>query len=86
MGTIRGHGVLLRVNPRDHPRAQIPHVHAWVGNGEVVIELLHDGSVRLSEQHPIPIRGNVKRSDVKKALLEAARCYFMLIAEFERQL
>jgi hypothetical protein len=86
MGTIRGQGLLLRVNPRDHPRAQIPHVHAWVGSGEVVIELMPDRSVRLSEQHSLPVRGNVKRSDVKKALAEAARCYDVLMAEYERQL
>lgn len=86
MGTIRGRGVLLKVNPRDHPQAKAPHVHAWVGSGEVVIELMRDRSVRLSEQHSLPIRGNVKRSDVNKALAEAARCYDLIMAEYERQL
>jgi hypothetical protein len=77
--------VLFKVQPRDHHGAKIPHVHAWLGSGEVVIELMPDRTARLSEQHPLPVRGDVKRSEVRKALSEAAEHYDALIAEYERQ-
>jgi hypothetical protein len=86
MGTVRGHGALFIVYPRDHARSGIPDVHARVGDAEVIIELMPDRSARLSDQHPVQIRGNAKRSDVKKALVEAARCYDLIIEEYERQL
>jgi hypothetical protein len=85
MRTIRSRGIRLRMYPRDHPQSRVPHVHAWIGSGEVIVELMPDHSVRLSEQHPRPLRGNVKRSEVNKALAEAARCYDLLMAEYERQ-
>ena len=43
----------------DHPGAPIPHLHAFFGSGEVVIELLLNGDVRLSQAHGAPIRGTV---------------------------
>jgi hypothetical protein len=85
MGSVRGRGVLFRVQPRDHADAPIPHVHAWIGCGEVVIELMPDRSVRLSAKHPLPVRGDLKRSEVRKALNQAAEYYDTLIAEYERQ-
>lgn len=85
MGSIRGRGALFRVQPRDHDGARVPHVHAWIGGGEVVIELMPDRTVRLSEQHPLAVRGDVKRSEVRKALNEAVELYDALLAEYERQ-
>jgi hypothetical protein len=85
VGSVKGRGVLFRVLPNDHPGAPVPHVHAWIGAGEVVIELMPDRTVRLSERHPVPVRGDVKRSEVRKALNEAAEHYDASMSEHKRQ-
>jgi hypothetical protein len=85
MGSIRWREVLFKVRPRDHETAPVPHVHAWIGSGEVTIELMPDRTVRISRQHRLPVRGRLKRSEITQALDGAVRCYDLLIAELERQ-
>jgi hypothetical protein len=84
LGTVRFGGVKFRLYAGDHEGKPIPHVHARFDGGEVVIELLDDGSVRLSEAHNEPIAGLVKRSDVRKALRVAAVARDALLLEWRR--
>jgi hypothetical protein len=56
----------------DHPGASVPHLHAFIGSGEVVIELPPDGGVRLSQAHGAPIRGTVSVRQ-QRIVLETAR-------------
>jgi len=79
LGTIRIRGIAFRLYAGDHEGAGVPHVHARFDRGEVVIELLGDGSVRLSRAHREAISGVVKRADVRKALDVAERAYDVLL-------
>ncbi|MBV8644605.1 MAG: hypothetical protein JO225_11945 [Candidatus Eremiobacteraeota bacterium] len=69
MGTVRGREVKFRIYPKDHAPV---HAHAKVGAGEVIIEVRRDGTVALSAVHREAVVGNVKNSEIVKALREAA--------------
>jgi hypothetical protein len=62
----------------DHQGATIPHLHAFVASGEVVVELLPHGDVRLSQAHGSPIRGAVTAREVR-IVLETARDNYELL-------
>jgi hypothetical protein len=83
MGTIRAGGITFRLYAGDHEGAPIPHVHARFDQGEVVIELLGDRTVRLSTAHRAAIAGAVKRSDVRRALAAAETAYDLLLSEWK---
>jgi hypothetical protein len=63
--------------------APIPHAHARFDHGEVIIELLDGGTVRLSSAHRAAVLGDVKRIDVRKALDAAEAAYDLLLAEWK---
>lgn len=44
-------GLRFRAISGDHPGSAVPHLHADIGSGEVVIELVPAGAVRLSGAH-----------------------------------
>lgn len=67
MGRVR-----FRAISGDHSGAHIPHLHADIGSGEVIVEFLADETVRLSKSHGDPIRGRVTTREVR-IVLEAAR-------------
>jgi hypothetical protein len=68
VSTVRLAGVRFRVHPQDHePR----HIHAYVGDGHVIIELTEDRRVLISARENA-IR-NVKASEVRKVLDIAAQ-------------
>jgi hypothetical protein len=73
MGTIRVAGIRFFARPLDHDP---PHVHAFTGSGEVIVELLGNGRVRLSDRDDA-VRG-ATLSDVKKSLKAAAAAHSML--------
>jgi len=58
------------------------HVHAMTGSGEVIIELLTRGKVRL-DQRTQPVRG-ATTNDVRKALKVAAFSHDLLIQLWEK--
>jgi hypothetical protein len=66
--------------PQDHePR----HVHAFIGEAEVIIDLREDGFVALAGR-PDAIRpGKAKRSDVRRALTLAAEHFEHLVELWE---
>jgi hypothetical protein len=83
MGSVRFGGVTFRLYAGDHEGAPIPHVHAKFDRGEVVIELLDDATVRLSNAHRAAVVGDVRQSDVRKALEAAEAAYDLLFAEWK---
>jgi hypothetical protein len=81
VSTVRVGGIIFQVFPYDHePR----HVHALYAGIEVIVDLLDDRSVALSERVDAIAPGDAKRSDVKK-ILNAARDHFdELVAAWEK--
>ena len=75
MGSKRIGQVRFRAISGDHPGAEPPHLHADIGSGEVIIELLEGGDVRLSRAHGDPIRGKVTASE-QRVVLTTARDSF----------
>ena len=79
MGSKRFGGVLFVTKMGDHdPR----HFHAFVGGGEVVIELTSDRRVILSERDDA-VRG-ATASEVRKALNRATRHFDELAELWEK--
>jgi hypothetical protein len=79
MGTVTVGEVRFHAHPGDHnPR----HVHAKIGSGEVVIDLLDDGKVALSPRKRA--RKNVTDSEVRKALNAADAAYKQLVILWEK--
>jgi hypothetical protein len=83
MGSLRRDGVELRVYPKDHAGALIPHVHAIFDRGDVPIALYDDRSVGISTAHNPDRYRRVKKNEIVKALRAAANAYDALIAEWE---
>jgi MoaA/NifB/PqqE/SkfB family radical SAM enzyme len=80
MGTVRGRQTKFRVYPKDH----LPvHAHAKIGAGEVIIEIRRDGTVALSTVHKESVVGNVKDSEIARALKEAADVWQAIRAEWK---
>ena len=52
----------------------MPHVHAFIGSGEMVVELLTNGDARLSLAHGAPIRGTITSRE-ERTVLRAAKDY-----------
>lgn len=80
MSTVRVGGIIFQVFPYDHePR----HVHGLYAGIEVIVDLLDDRAVALSDRVDAIAPTNAKRSDVKK-VLKAARDHFdELVAAWE---
>ena len=79
MGSVRLGQTLFAAISGDHIGGRLPHLHAYTGSGEAVIEL-DDGSVRLSAAHGDPIRGCLKKSEVRRIIREAVTNYDVLMA------
>ncbi len=79
MGSRHIRGVRFQAMCGDHARAVIPHFHAHVGGGEVIVELLPDGKARLSKAHRSPIRGKVSPRDARLVLCIAEDAHDELI-------
>jgi hypothetical protein len=79
VGSARVGQVRFQAISGDHAGAATPHLHAFVGSGEIVIELV-DGAARLSLAHGSPIRGTVTRNEVRLVLAAAESTYDRLVA------
>lgn len=75
MGSKRIGQVRFRAISGDHAGAKHPHLHADIGSGELVIEFLEGGDVRLSTAHGDPIRGGVTVSE-QRVVFRTARDNF----------
>ena len=78
MGAVRFAGIVFIARPLDHTP---PHVHAITGSGEVIIELLGNGSVRLDLRKDA-VRG-AKTSDVRRVLKAANSIHARLVKLWE---
>ena len=77
---MRVGGTRFKLYPQDHePR----HVHAFVGSGEVVIDLRADGTIALAMRASGAVRGNVSRSEVRKVLAAADGAFDRLAKAWE---
>jgi hypothetical protein len=69
VSTIRVGEVRFRVYPWDHiPR----HVHGFVGSGQVIVDLLDDGSVALVRRNAIR---RATRTEVRRVMAAAAAAF-----------
>ena len=71
VGSRRVGQVRFRAISGDHAGAALPHLHADIGSGEVVVEFISGGDVRLSQAHGAPIRGRVTEREIRIVLLAA---------------
>jgi len=76
--------VRFRAISGDHAGAAVPHLHADIGDGQVVIELLADGNVRLSHARAEPTKGNVTASNIRMVLTTACENYDVLLALWKK--
>ena len=72
MGSKRIGQVRFRAISGDHAGAALPHLHADIGSGEVIVELSPDGGIRLSQAHGAPIRGRVTMRELRIVLKTAS--------------
>lgn len=79
MPTIRVGAVQFRVYPQDHPPR---HVHAFIGDGEVIIDLRHDRTVAVADRRNA-VR-NATRSEVRRVLAIAADIFDQLVLLWEQ--
>lgn len=79
MGSKRIRGVLFRVFSGEHAGAAVPHVHAKIASGELVVELLPQGDIRLSQAHRSSTRGKITESEKRHVLLVARDAYDELV-------
>jgi len=81
VSSVRVGGIIFQFFPVDHePR----HAHAHYAGIEVIVDLLDDRTVALSEREDRIQPANAKRSDVKKILKTAAEHFDDLVAACER--
>jgi hypothetical protein len=80
VGSRRVGQVLFTAIPGDHAGARIPHLHAYIGSGQVIIELLPGGDIRLSQAHAESIVGKVTANEVRKVMRTARDHYGILLA------
>jgi hypothetical protein len=65
--------------PKDHlPR----HVLCFVGSAEIIVDILENGDVALSDRAR-PLRGNPKKVDINKALAAAKTRYYEIVEEWK---
>ncbi len=79
MGSKRIGQVRFRAISGDDRGASIPHLHADIGSGEVIVEFLPDGTVRLSEAHGDSIRGRVTMNELRIVLETSHESYDTLM-------
>lgn len=80
MGSLTLDGVRFVVYSNDHPPR---HVHGFLSETEVIIDLRLDGNVVLADRKDAVRPANAKKSDIRKILNEAARHFEALVALWE---
>ncbi len=81
MSSVRIGGIVFQLFPVDHePR----HVHGLYAGVRVVVDLLDDRTVALSNREDCIRPANAKRSDVTKILTAARDNFDVLVAAWEK--
>ncbi len=81
MASVRLDGVRFAVYSNDHPPR---HVHGFLGETEVIVNLLQDGNVGLAERSDAVRPSKAKRSEVRRVLQIAAENFEPLAALWEK--
>ena len=82
MGSLRFDGILFIVYSNDHlPR----HIHGFLGDTEIIVDLLSDGNIALAYRKDAIRPANAKRSDVRK-ILDGAALHFEELANLWEQI
>lgn len=80
MSSLRCGNARFVAYPQDHePR----HVHGFLGETEVVVDLKENGTVELANRKDSIRPGNAKRSDVQGILTKAAEHFEELVTLWE---
>jgi hypothetical protein len=80
MSSLRSGNARFVAYPQDHePR----HIHGFLGETEVVVDLKEDGTVELANRKDSIRPGNAKRSDVHGILTKAAEHFEKLVTLWE---
>lgn len=80
MGSLAFGSVRFVAYSNDHPPR---HVHGFLSETEVVVDLRSDGNVALAERQDAVRPANAKRSDVRKILEVAAAHFTELVGLWE---
>lgn len=80
VGSLKFDGILFIVYSNDHPPR---HVHGFLGETEVIVDLRSDGNVALADRKDSVRPANAKRADVKKILSAATEHFEELAALWE---
>lgn len=80
MGSLRVDGVRFVIYSNDHPPR---HIHGFLGETEVIVNLLLDGNVALAVRTDAIRAANAKRAEVSKILNMAALHFDKLAALWE---
>jgi hypothetical protein len=80
VGSIKCGGVQFVVYSNDHPPR---HVHGFLGETEVIVDLLANSSAALADRKDAIRPGNAKRAEVRKILNAAADGFDELVALWE---
>jgi hypothetical protein len=81
VGSIKLGGIQFVIYSNDHlPR----HVHGFLGEAEVIVDLLSNSAVDLADRKDAIRPPNAKRADVRKVLKAAAEHFDELAALWEK--
>jgi hypothetical protein len=80
VGSLTFDGIQFVVYSNDHPPR---HVHGFLSETEVIVDLLPDGTVMLADRRDAIRPRNAKRSDIRKVLFSAAFHFEELLALWE---
>jgi hypothetical protein len=76
-GSLQIDGIQFVAYSNDHPPR---HVHGFIGETEVIVNLRADGDVALASRKDAIRPSGAKRSEVKKILTAAAQNFERLVA------
>jgi Domain of unknown function (DUF4160) len=80
VGSLTFDGIQFVVYSNDHPPR---HVHGFLSEAEVIVDLLPDGNVMLADRKDAIRPRNAKRSDIRKVLFRAALHFEELVVLWE---
>lgn len=80
MGSLKLDGVRFVVYSNDHPPR---HIHGFLGETQVIVDLLRDGNIALAARTDAVRPANAKRAEVSKILNAAALHFSELAALWE---
>jgi hypothetical protein len=81
VGSIQCGAIQFVIYNNDHPPR---HAHGFLGETEVIVDLLSNGSVEIADRKDAIRPGDAKRADARKELDAAAEHFDHLVALWEK--